>query len=230
LKKKIKNRMDWGKFGLFLLTVTALTAAIFAICASFSFGKRRGSRGRRGLRGATGDTGSEMSENSQKIVFSMQVQVPSPEQSTVFFPGTTSMNGPWDSNSTNGFPANYASTFLVPEDGVISDLIVRADVRSPSIDITPSFQFQVWESQNIGVGATGIGNAWSLTSLEATIPTFLVPASLTTSVSAIAEGATGMESNVTRGNLLTVVLTPTGYNMFDIQPGSFSATFSYTPL
>jgi hypothetical protein len=213
----------------FLLILFVLAAAITALCLMvFGRGGRGQVVGRRGRRGATGATGDNFA-SSQVVSFGMAISVPPADNDFAFEPNSTSFpTSSWEPTTTNPVPPLYTTTFLVPQDGSISNLLVRADVRAPNVDVTPQFTYTVWEAATV-IGSTGPSSTWNATALTATIPTFLVPASLTNSYGASEVGATGISAPVSAGSLLAMVISPTGYAFFDIQPAYFAASFTFSP-
>jgi hypothetical protein len=131
---------------------------------------------------------------------------------------------PFDATTSNPFPPNFAQTFLVPFNGVVSDLTIRIQARSPETSITGAvFLCTVYRSA-FALGSSGSTPGWTATSL-----------SVVTAPMSIASGSSMSVSTqnlvtvipVLAGDLVAVVIAPTGFSFFDIQPGTINATLSY---
>lgn len=179
----------------------------------------QGPMGPRGPRGAPG-----ISAAVETVYFSTTVSV-APTYNFAFFSNASSGTAPeFDASSTNPFPSVYSSTFLVPFDGTISDLTIRLDFRSLEI-VASSFDFVVYSSGST-IGTSGPIASWTATELAQS--TGLLNVDSGSSLTATFQNVEDTVS-VTAGTLLTVVISPSGYNMFDIQPATFSASFKYLP-
>jgi hypothetical protein len=128
-------------------------------------------------------------------------------------------------NPTTTNPVNcpYFS-FLVPFDGIISNLTVRLDL-SATVDINPSFTFTVYGSA-VTIGIPALTSGWNPTGLA--LATGAYPISSGTSVTAAFQNITDI-AYVKAGTILTVVVSSSGFNSFEIQPAHLSAYFRDSP-
>jgi len=159
------------------------------------------------------------------VYFSMSVNVPPPND-FVFYPSNQGNGQPnqFDPSSTNPSEPNYSSTFLVPADGTIANLNVRFDLTAIN-SVSPSFLFTVYAAESVIGSVTPIAS-WTATALSQSTGVF--PVDSGTSYTGTFQNL-GTSVAVTAGTILTVVITPSGYNRFDIEPATFSASFIYTP-
>lgn len=181
-----------------------------------------GVTGPTGLLGPTGPTGLQ-GLGAETVFFSMSLGVV-PTFDFAFFYSSNNSANPFDSSTTNPAPPNYTSTFLVPFDGNLSNLTVRLDFRSLE-NISPAFTFTAYASGSTIGSSAPIAN-WVSTGLL--ISTGPLPISAGSSLTASFQNLVDTVP-VTAGSLVTVVITPSGYNMFDIQPGTFSTSLRYSP-
>ncbi len=193
---------------------------------------RRGHRGHRGPRGRVGGTGATGATGAtgtadprgQTVPFSTALAVV-PNYDFSFYP-SDSQNLPdqFDPTTTIPVPPIYTSTFLVPTDGTISNLTARLDISSTAT-ASPSFIFTVYGSSS-PIGTPVPLGSWTATTL--TLSTGTLSISPGSPLTATFQNTINT-ALVTAGTMLTVVISPSGFNTFDIQPAAFSASFNYTP-
>lgn len=188
-----------------------------------------GTIGEQGLAGATGKRGhvgprGPAGPDAGIVYFNMSV-------STVrnfdfpFFPTNSGGSSPtqFEPATTNASNRPYSS-FLVPFDGTISDLTIRADVTAVA-DTTPNFTFTVYSSAaTLDTPAATTG--WTATALAQSTGAFTVNNGASRTI--VSQNLTDSAS-VSAGSVLTVVVGGTGYNDFDLQPAKFATSFRYTP-
>lgn len=182
----------------------------------------QGIQGIQGLQGLQGPSGTA----AETVFFSTSLStVPTSDFS--FFPANTggSSASTFNPASTNPSPPNFSSTFLVPEDGTISNLTVRVDLTGSLLIVLPTFVFTIYESSST-IGVQTPLASWVSTGVSVTTSGLV----LSLGISATASFQDNiLTAPVTAGTLLTVVVSPSGFGEFDIQPGTFSASFKYTP-
>jgi hypothetical protein len=184
--------------------------------------KCRRHTGLRGPTGPTGATGTLLDANW--ITFSATVSVMPVDPFAVLTSSGFGNIMPFDATTSNPFPPNFAQTFLVPFNGVMSDLIIRIQGRSPDTNVTGAvFSCTVYKSA-FALGSSGSTPGWTATGL-----------SVVTAPISIASGSSMSVSTqnvvtvipVLAGDLVAVVIAPTGFSFFDIQPGTINATLRY---
>lgn len=193
-----------------------------------------GPQGPEGPQGPPGDGGSGSS--SQTIHYSMSLPIV-PNYAFAFYPANgggliptkTLADGftPVQFNplSTNPSPPDYAYTFLVPEDGVISDIVMRVNFTALGT-IAPVFTYTVYGS-SASLDTSGPVTGWLSTGLFDS--TDLVELGLGDSTTVTSRNTTE-PSFVSAGTILTVVISSTGFNLAEIGPATFSVSFKYSEV
>ena len=182
----------------------------------------QGATGPSGFQGPQGPQGVE-GPAAETVHFSMATEV-APPYEFAFCQVGTNTPAPFDLSTTNPSPLNFPSSFLVPFHGTISNLTVRVDFTVQE-HISPNFLFTVYESQS-AIGKPKPLASWSATDLaQETGPlTNRAHSSMTATFQNLSDTVA-----VKPGSILTVVVTPTFYEMGEIKPAVFSASFKYTP-
>ena len=164
-----------------------------------------------------------MGSIAEHISFSTTLAVAPVDEFAFFASNSSGVPSRFTTCTVNPFPPNYTSSFLVPTDGVISNLTVRIDFTSLE-NITPSFTFTVYKTAGV-IGSAQPVSCWTPVGLS--LGTGAIPVSAGSSLTAAFQNEFDVIS-VNAGDMLTIVVTPSGYRVFDIQPATFAATLKYT--
>lgn len=185
-----------------------------------------GATGPTGVTGATGATGAVREARSSWIFMSASIEVLRPDPFAIQTSSFQTQTFPFDPSTSNPSPPNFAQTFLVPEDGTISELSLRIQARAVTDLTSVQFVGAVYQSPTT-FGSAVLTPGWTITPLQVTTPSTSIPNF--TSMTCSAQSSPDSTTSVSAGSLLCVVVTPSGYNQFDIQPATVNATFRYVP-